>query len=49
MEMEPVVVCPKCKVEKPLNNLLTAQSNQNVIFECENCQFIKRNIVTKKG
>ncbi len=48
-QMDPIVVCPKCKIEKPLTNLLTAQSNQNVIFECEHCHFIKRNITTKKG
>ncbi len=47
--MEPTVVCPKCKDEQPIKNLLTAQSNQNVIYECRRCGFLMRNIITKKG
>jgi len=47
--MEPTVVCPQCKNHYPITRLLTAQANQNVIFECGACHFIKRNIETKKG
>ncbi|WP_096199074.1 hypothetical protein [Bacillus sp. FJAT-45350] len=47
--MEPIVICPQCREQKPINRLLTAQSNQNVIFECGECHYVKRNIETKKG
>jgi uncharacterized Zn finger protein len=47
--MEPLIICPKCHKSKEIRHLLTAQSNQNVIFECPNCEFTLRNIETKKG
>ncbi|WP_170885630.1 hypothetical protein [Bacillus alkalicellulosilyticus] len=47
--MEPVVVCPNCNSKKPVTNLFTAQSNQNIIYECEECEYELRNIRTKKG
>ncbi|PLS16502.1 hypothetical protein CVD28_15565 [Bacillus sp. M6-12] len=47
--MNPVVRCPNCLAEKEIGNLLIAQSNQNVIFICPECNFIQRNIETKKG
>lgn len=43
------VVCPSCKQEEILENVLTAQSNQNVIYECPTCDYEKRNIETSKG
>ena len=49
LTMEPFVICPQCQSKKPITRLLTAQSNQNVIYECEQCHFVKRNIETKKG
>ncbi|MEC2073780.1 hypothetical protein [Alkalihalophilus marmarensis] len=47
--MEPLVICPKCHNKKEIRHLLTAQSNQNIIYECPDCAFILRNIETKKG
>ncbi|WP_169737912.1 hypothetical protein [Alkalihalobacterium bogoriense] len=47
--MEPIVVCPQCKNEKTVTNAFIAQSNQNIIYECEQCHFSKRNIETRKG
>jgi DNA-directed RNA polymerase subunit RPC12/RpoP len=49
MENQPVVVCPNCSEKEPLSTALTAQSNQNVIYECSSCHFIVRNIETSKG
>ncbi len=46
---EILVVCPNCRDQQPISNLLTAQSNQNVIYTCLSCHFEKRNIPTKKG
>ncbi|WP_156906552.1 hypothetical protein [Alteribacter aurantiacus] len=46
---EPLVHCPKCGEEHPIQSVLTAQSNQNVIFECPKCGYEKRNILTSKG
>ncbi|MFC0557648.1 hypothetical protein [Halalkalibacter alkalisediminis] len=43
------VICPNCQDQKPIDNLLTAQSNQNVIYKCGNCQYEEKNIQTKKG
>ncbi|WP_227936858.1 hypothetical protein [Alkalihalobacillus deserti] len=43
------VICPNCQDQKPISNLLTAQSNQNIIYKCEKCQYEKKNIQTKKG
>lgn len=48
MEM-PLVICPKCEVSHTLEEVLTAQSNQNVIYTCPNCHFSKNNIETSKG
>lgn len=45
----PVVICPKCHEQLPLDKVLTAQSNQNVIFQCKQCGYYVRNIVTSKG
>ncbi|WP_181833071.1 hypothetical protein [Bacillus taeanensis] len=47
--MVPTVVCPKCQREDSLENVLTAQSNQNVIYKCSSCQYEIRNIETSKG
>ncbi|MGO4889373.1 hypothetical protein ACJ2A9_16615 [Anaerobacillus sp. MEB173] len=47
--MRPIVICPKCHDEQPLEIVLTAQSNQNVIYHCEKCNYLLRNIQTKKG
>ncbi|MCL7749133.1 hypothetical protein [Halalkalibacter alkaliphilus] len=44
-----MVVCPKCKDQRPITNLLTAQSNQNVIYKCLECEYEQTNIKTKKG
>ncbi len=48
-KMVPNVKCPKCENEKPMNEVLTAQSNQNVIYQCPQCHFEKKNIQTSKG
>jgi rubredoxin len=45
----PYVICPKCATKKALDEVLIAQSNQNVIFTCPVCSFTKKNIVTSKG
>ncbi|WP_088103486.1 hypothetical protein [Halalkalibacter urbisdiaboli] len=47
--MEPIIICPSCHDERPISNLLTAQSNQNVIYQCKKCHYEQRNIPTKKG
>ncbi|MBO8178710.1 hypothetical protein [Aeribacillus pallidus] len=47
--MYPLIKCPKCRGEDRLEDTLTAQSNQNVIYRCSRCGFEQRNIVTKKG
>lgn len=47
--MMPIVKCPKCNFEEKMSNVLTAQSNQNVIFQCPHCHVIVRNIETSKG
>ncbi|WML43535.1 hypothetical protein [Neobacillus sp. PS3-40] len=47
--MIPIVKCPKCNHESDISNVLTAQSNQNVIFHCPYCQYTVRNIETSKG
>ncbi len=49
MDMMPYVHCPKCLKQESMERVLTAQSNQNVIFTCPHCSFIKRNIKTSKG
>lgn len=43
------VICPSCKEKDQLENVLTAQSNQNVIYECSACNYRKTNIETSKG
>ncbi|MDQ0214816.1 putative Zn finger protein [Oikeobacillus pervagus] len=45
----PIVICPICGNQEGIHQVLTAQSNQNVIYQCERCEFERRNIVTKKG
>ncbi|MCP3741814.1 hypothetical protein NLX69_19470 [Rossellomorea sp. BNER] len=47
--MNPTVKCPKCQKEEELNHVLTAQSNQNVIYNCPACHYKVRNIMTSKG
>ncbi|WP_175428244.1 hypothetical protein [Bacillus solimangrovi] len=47
--MIPEVICPKCKEVSPLQDVLTAQSNQNVIYTCKQCNYTVRNIETSKG
>ncbi|MDQ0270664.1 putative Zn finger protein [Cytobacillus purgationiresistens] len=47
--MIPMVICPNCREEAELNNVITAQSNQNIIFECPKCHYICRDIETSKG
>ncbi|WP_141231649.1 hypothetical protein [Niallia circulans] len=49
INMMPTVICPECSKEEKLENVLTAQSNQNVIFKCPHCQLLVRNIKTSKG
>ncbi|QNG59032.1 MULTISPECIES: hypothetical protein [Bacillaceae] len=49
MNTKPSVICPNCHESKPLDEVLTAQSNQNVIYSCSNCNYHMRNIQTKKG
>ncbi|WP_243293053.1 hypothetical protein [Bacillus sp. FJAT-47783] len=46
---DPLVICPQCHDQEPLEHVLTAQSNQNVIYKCPRCHFTSRNIETKKG
>ncbi|WP_456275677.1 hypothetical protein [Bacillus sp. AK128] len=45
----PYVICPKCLSRKSIDEVLTSQSNQNVIFTCPNCAYTKKNIITSKG
>lgn len=47
--MMPTVRCPKCEYESEITDVLTAQSNQNVIYHCPRCQYTVRNIETSKG
>ncbi|WP_264805409.1 hypothetical protein [Cytobacillus sp. NCCP-133] len=47
--MMPIVKCPSCLAEKEIDGVLTAQSNQNVIFRCPNCHYEVRDIQTSKG
>ncbi len=48
-EMNPEIICPKCQQKSNIEHVLTAQSNQNVIYECPQCHYEKRNIETSKG
>ncbi|WP_235879401.1 hypothetical protein [Robertmurraya siralis] len=45
----PTVKCPKCSYIAEMNHVLTAQSNQNVIYKCPQCHYEVRNIHTSKG
>ncbi|MGG3195902.1 MULTISPECIES: hypothetical protein [Priestia] len=45
----PVVICPNCHSQKELATVLTAQSNQNVIYTCSACGYKLVNIKTSKG
>jgi uncharacterized Zn finger protein len=45
----PLVVCPNCFDKKEMDHVLTAQSNQNVIYKCQECGFQRVNIETSKG
>jgi predicted RNA-binding Zn-ribbon protein involved in translation (DUF1610 family) len=45
----PTVVCPNCQSKHEINSVLTAQSNQNVIYDCPDCGYELRNIETSKG
>lgn len=45
----PVVTCPNCQSQKEIHLVLTAQSNQNVIYDCHDCGYELRNIETSKG
>ncbi|MCK2001709.1 hypothetical protein MZM54_09870 [[Brevibacterium] frigoritolerans] len=45
----PMVICPECSAEREMENVLTAQSNQNVIYQCPECGFKQVNIKTSKG
>jgi predicted RNA-binding Zn-ribbon protein involved in translation (DUF1610 family) len=47
--MIPLVKCPKCFYEAEMDHVLTAQSNQNVIFKCPKCFYEVKNIHTSKG
>ncbi|AZV42088.1 hypothetical protein [Peribacillus asahii] len=44
-----IVRCPSCLDERNIESVLTAQSNQNVIYECPNCRYVAKNIQTSKG
>ncbi len=45
----PIVRCPNCREEFEMTEVLTAQSNQNVIFQCPSCKIKIKNIETSKG
>ncbi|MDQ0243342.1 putative Zn finger protein [Bacillus fengqiuensis] len=45
----PIVTCPNCQSQKEIHLVLTAQSNQNVIYDCPDCGYELRNIETSKG
>lgn len=47
--MMPIVICPNCHQQAEMEEVLTAQSNQNVIYSCPSCQVVIRNIETSKG
>jgi hypothetical protein len=49
MEQMPMTVCPKCNGTASIENVLTAQSNQNVIFTCPYCFYEVKDIETDKG
>ncbi|WP_409253530.1 hypothetical protein V1502_06375 [Bacillus sp. SCS-153A] len=45
----PKIVCPECRKEQDIERVLTALSNQNVMYDCPFCQYHQHNIMTKKG
>ncbi len=45
----PKCVCPLCNKTNDLNRVITAQSNQNVIYKCLECDYTLRNIQVSKG
>lgn len=47
--MVPQVICPSCNQQAQIDEVLTAQSNQNVIFTCSKCGYEVKNIETSKG
>ncbi|AGX03657.1 hypothetical protein N288_08675 [Bacillus infantis NRRL B-14911] len=47
--MFPTVECPKCHEDESMEQVLTAQSNQNVIYRCPKCRFTIKDIPTSKG
>lgn len=49
MMKQPVVICPKCQSASELGSVLTAQSNQHVIYHCSQCDYQLRNVYTNKG
>ncbi|MBB5323859.1 putative Zn finger protein [Anoxybacillus tepidamans] len=49
MVKRPVVMCPICQKQAHLEDVLTAQSNENVIYTCPSCRFVLRNVYTSKG
>ncbi|MFC0270718.1 hypothetical protein ACFFIX_04540 [Metabacillus herbersteinensis] len=49
MRKIPSVICPNCLEQQSLEQTLTAQSNQNVIFTCLYCEEKIKNIITSKG
>ncbi|MBD1381281.1 hypothetical protein [Metabacillus arenae] len=49
MEKSPIVICPNCSSQETIGKVLTAQSNQNVIFTCHSCGYQLKNIKTSKG
>ncbi len=46
---KPAVICPSCTKSAPLEKVLTAQSNQNVIYGCLYCKYEVKNIRISKG
>ncbi|MFJ7638780.1 hypothetical protein ACQKL0_05120 [Peribacillus sp. NPDC097264] len=46
---KPKAICPVCSDERILEDVLTAQSNQNVIYRCPECGYEKGDIKTSKG
>ena len=37
-----MVTCPSCLKEKEIDSVLTAQSNQNVIYQCPHCGYERK-------
>ncbi|MGF2615462.1 hypothetical protein FZC84_21910 [Rossellomorea vietnamensis] len=48
-DKNPEIICPACGRKKDMEDVLTALSNQNVMYDCPSCGYHKKNIVTKKG